>query len=323
MRGYLHKSKLSVRQPLAESFFYLPIFLLWLCLSLTFRIAAQPTLQVEGSIERLADFKSKFVSSRHVDVWLPPDYHTNTQQRYAVIYMQDGQNLFSPETAYGGTEWQVDETAARLIREKKIKKCIIVGIWNSPKRFTEYLPKQPFELLDPDYQIKLRQERIPDGEVLSDNYLKFVVKELKPHIDRHYRTLSDRANTVIAGSSMGGLISLYALCQYPKVFGAAACFSTHWPASLKENSPNLTNAYLQYLQKRLPKPKHHKIYFDYGTETLDAWYEDHQLAVDAFLKDKGYFPDFCMSKKFEGAAHNEQAWQQRFHIPLLFLLPSK
>ncbi|QQS29634.1 MAG: alpha/beta fold hydrolase [Sphingobacteriales bacterium] len=283
-------------------------------------LKAQPKIQVEGSIERISFFKSKYVEPRHVDVWLPPDYFQNLHQKFEVIYMHDGQNLFSPETAYGGIEWQVDETTANLIREKKINPCIIVGIWNSPKRFAEYLPKAPYNLLDPDYKNKLKQERLPNDKVLSDNYLKFLVKELKPYIDRNYRTLPNRSNTFVAGSSMGGLISLYALCQYPKVFGGAACISTHWPASLKENNPNFTKAYLKYLKKQLPKPKHHTIYFDFGTETLDAWYEDHQLAVDAFFKEKGYFPDYCLSKKFEGAAHNEQDWQKRFHIPLLFLL---
>ncbi|HRI28537.1 MAG TPA: alpha/beta hydrolase-fold protein [Chitinophagales bacterium] len=282
---------------------------------------AQPTQNVSGILERTPNFASQYVAPRHIDVWLPPDYYTNTRQQYAVLYMHDGQNLFSTETAYGGQEWQADETMLRLQQEQKVRPCIIVGIWNSPRRFAEYLPNKPFLLMPKPAQEKLKQERTTENTVLSDAYLAFLVKELKPYIDQKYRTLPDRANTFIAGSSMGGLISLYALCEYPKVFGGAACFSTHWPASLKENNPNFVNAYLKYLKKKLPKPKHHKIYFDYGTQTLDAWYEPHQKAVDAFMQQSGYFPQFCLSQKFEGAAHNEQAWQQRFHVPLLFLLP--
>lgn len=204
------------------------------------------------------------------------------------------------------------------MQEGKIRNCIVVGIWNTSKRFTEYLPNKPFKLMPKQARDKLKAERSAEQSILSDAYLKFVVKELKPYIDQHYPTLTNRTNTFIAGSSMGGLISLYALCEYPQVFGGAACISTHWPASLKENTPDFRNAYLKYLKRHLPKPRNHKTYFDYGTETLDAWYEPHQKAVDAFLKQKGYFPNYCLSKKFEGAAHNEASWQKRFDIPLLF-----
>jgi len=319
---FITNIQLSGRAFLSESFFYMR--LLFLCLPAlgTFGVLAQPTQQVTGKLERVENFQSKYVAPRHVDIWLPPGYQNNTSQQYAVLYMHDGQNLFSPQTSYGGQEWMADETAARLMEEGKIENCIIVGIWNTAKRFTEYLPAKPFGLMPEEVKNKLKQERSADTKILSDAYLKFIVKELKPYIDSHYRTITNRQHTFIAGSSMGGLISLYALCQYPRIFGGAACISTHWPASLKENTPDFRKAYLQYLNKHLPKAGKHKIYFDYGTETLDAWYEPHQQAVDAFMKSKKYFPKYCLSKKFEGDAHNELSWQKRFDVPLLFLLPA-
>ncbi|OWY24403.1 esterase [Sphingobacteriales bacterium UPWRP_1] len=321
MRRFLTNLKLSGRAFLSESFFY--IVLLAGLLQFGYRPAwAQPFQNVTGTLERLENFGSKYVAPRQVDIWLPPGYQANTTQRYAVLYMHDGQNLFSPQTAYGGQEWMADETTAKLMEEGKIQPCIIVGIWNTAKRFTEYLPAKPFGLMPEEAKNRLKQERSSDSEILSDAYLKFIVKELKPYIDQHYRTLTARQHTFIAGSSMGGLISLYALCEYPRIFGGAACVSTHWPASLKENTPDFRNAYLRYLKKHLPKAGKHKIYFDYGTETLDAWYETHQQSVDAFMKTKKYFPKYCLSKKFDGEAHNELSWQKRFDIPLLFLLPA-
>jgi len=115
------------------------------------------------------------------------------------------------------------------------------------------------------------------------------------------------------GSSMGGLISLYALCEYPDIFAGAACISTHWPA--------LDGVFLQYVENYLPVPGNHFIYFDFGTETLDAIYETYQVKVDSIMNAKGYLPNKnWITQKFEGADHSEKAWKERVHIPLLFLL---
>ena len=109
-------------------------------------------------------------------------------------------------------------------------------------------------------------------KVNSDNYLKFIVKELKPFVDKNFSVSSDKANTFIAGSSMGGLISLYAICEYPDVFEGAACLSTHWPGVFNADHNPIPKAFMDYLKKHLPDPKTHKIYFDYGDQTLDAMY---------------------------------------------------
>jgi predicted alpha/beta superfamily hydrolase len=153
-------------------------------------------------------------------------------------------------------------------------------------RWPEYLPQRPFTT--PAGQQQLVQIRAEFQEKFgtavaaphSDNYLRFLVQELKPFIDATYRTRPEREATFIMGSSMGGLISLYALCEYPDVFAGAGCVSTHWPA--------VNGVILPYLQERLPAPGRHKLYFDYGTETLDAEYEPYQLEVDALLRQHGY-----------------------------------
>ena len=156
--------------------------------------------------------------------------------------------------------------------------------------------------------------------ISSDNYLKFLVEELKPFIDKTYSTFTDPSNTFVAGSSMGGLISLYALCEYPNVFGGAACLSTHWPGLLSmENNP-VPSVFFSYLKKYLPSPKQHKIYFDHGTETLDSMYASLQLEVDAIMKQKKYSNNQWISLSWPGQDHSEKSWRSRLNVPLTFLL---
>jgi len=271
-------------------------------------------------VKHYESFSSQYVDARHVDVWLPAGYDSTGNQRYSVLYMHDGQNLFDTATSYGGNEWMVDEMVSLLMGEGRIDSCIVVGIWNTPKRFFEYAPQAPFNLLPDSAKVLARAEFQGDSTPLSDAYLRFVVEELKPFIDASFKTKPDRGHTFVMGSSMGGLISLYALAEYPGVFGGAGCLSTHWPFSLRNNSPAFTKTVIQYLEPRLEGMRNSKIYFDYGTATLDAWYEPHQKMIDSLFQAHGFTGDQYMSRKFEGAEHNEAAWAQRLDIPLTFLL---
>ncbi len=267
-----------------------------------------------STIVRHADFPSEHVAPRHVDVYLPAGYDPNGRERYKVLYMHDGQNLFTTETSYAGVEWRIDEVMDSL----EIP-AIVVGIWNSPKRFHEYAPQKPLEShlsLDGRDTVRIRLTEDP----LSDAYLRFIVSELKPFIDSNYKTKTGSENTYIMGSSMGGLISLYAVAEYPDVFGGAANLSTHWPLLIDRNTPYFMNAFLSYLDKQLPVIKAPKLYFDHGTENLDAMYAVHQVRMDSLMQLKGYPEDRWMSQVFDGADHNEASWAKRVHIPLRFLL---
>ena len=122
------------------------------------------------------------------------------------------------------------------------------------------------------------------------------------------------------GSSMGGLISMYAICEYPEVFGGAGCLSTHWVADPNRFYEEVPKAYIKYLSENLPDPSKHKIYFDFGTETLDQYYEPWQKMADEVMKEKGYSKKNWMTKKFPGEAHIEDAWAARLAIPLIFLM---
>jgi predicted alpha/beta superfamily hydrolase len=279
-----------------------------------------------GKVFRFENFYSNYVDARNIDIWLPENY--NNKKNYAVLYLHDGQMLFDSTQTWNKQEWGVDETITQLKKEDKIEDVIVVGIWNSGKnRHIDYFPQKPFEALSKTEQDSMyaanRQNgnSVFSGKVQSDKYLKFIVTELKPFIDSNYSTNKFAKYTFIAGSSMGGLISIYALCEYPNVFGGAACLSTHWPGIFKADNP-FPKAMQAYLKANLPVAKNHKIYFDYGTETLDAMYEPFQLQVDSIMQSKLYSfkNNDWKTQKFEGENHSEVAWRKRLHIPILFLL---
>lgn len=269
-------------------------------------------MNILGSIQRFESFKSKFVLPRNVDVWCPPGY-SGSDERHPVIYMHDGQNLFESISSIGGESWEMDKAIAGLMDAGTIHGAIVVGMWNHADiRWREYMPQKPYwtQTMQRHHEAFLARA---GGEPLSDSYLAFVVEEVKPFIDSRFRTLADRQNTFVMGSSMGGLISLYAISQYPDVFSGAGCLSTNWPAGEHE--------LVDEMAKSLPDAASHKLYFDYGTEGLDALYEPYQMQMNHHLREAGYTEDGnWMTRKFEGAPHNEAAWRTRVDLPLTFLL---
>ena len=280
-----------------------------------------------GERIRHASFPSAHVAARHVEVWLPGGYRTG-QGRYRVLYMHDGQNLFELADSNFNKVWAADAHVARLMGKGRLHDTIVVGIWSTPARFREYAPSAIVERLPADLQAQA-----PDyagGPILSDAYLRFVVEELKPFIDSTYRTLPGREHTFIMGSSMGGLISLYALMRYPEVFGGAGCLSTHWPLvvpgraaawSEAEWRRAVIAAELDYIASSPLDPGKHRIYFDYGTATLDELYEPYQQQIDRAMEAKGFtFGEDWVTRRYPDAPHEENAWNARLDDPLLFLL---
>ena len=300
---------------------------LFICLFITLIFQTNSILgQVtEGKIIDIKNFQSKYIDSRTISIWLPEGY--DSLKKYPVLYMHDGQMLFDSTTTWNKQEWKIDETSTNLINGNKIKPFIVVGIWNNgDQRRFEYMPQKPFEKLSKTSQVEIRKQLMDKKEIepftmKADNYLKFIVKELKPFVDSHFSSLPNQENTFIGGSSFGGMISWYAICEYPNVFGGALCISTHWPGMFPDSiNPKLPEAFFAYLNKKLPSPTNHKIYFDYGTETLDAYYEPYQLKVDKIMERKGYKEGNWMSLKFKGEDHSEKAWAKRMDYPLQFIL---
>lgn len=277
---------------------------------------AQTPTPASGRVVHIEKFPSQYIAARNVDVWLPAGY--NPAKKYDVVYMHDGQMLFDSTITWNKAEWRVDETVAALLRAKKIKDCIGVGIWNTANRMAEYFPQKALGYLSPDLKDKLIATVLND-KPKADDYLLFITKELKPYIDHHFSTKTDRAHTFIMGSSMGGLISMYAICEYPGIFGGAACLSTHWTGTFQSNDA-IPKAFEQYIADHLPSAKDHKLYFDHGTKTLDSLYLPYQLQVDSIFTRNGYGPKNFKSLEFTGADHSEHSWAKRLAVPLVFLL---
>ncbi|MDI9338889.1 MAG: alpha/beta hydrolase-fold protein [Alphaproteobacteria bacterium] len=286
---------------------------------------AQLPKVVSGRIERISDFNSQFVTPRNIDIWLPADYNPN--KKYAVLYMNDGQMLFDSNLTWNKQEWLVDDIVSKLITSHKIIPCIVVGIWNGGKtRHSDYFPEKPYQSLSAiekdSITAQLKQKARTETEFMpqSDNYLKFIVQELKPQIDAQYATYTDASHTFMAGSSMGGLISMYALCEYPTIFGGVACLSTHWPGVFATENNPIPQAFLNYLNLNFPKNTQSKIYFDYGDQTLDALYPPLQHKIDRVMQTKHISKDQWQTRFFKGSDHSEKSWSARLDIPLLFLL---
>jgi pimeloyl-ACP methyl ester carboxylesterase len=302
------------------------VLLLATLLALLPTAAPAQTPGVTGRLAHYRNFPSAHAAPRHVTVWLPADYDPDGEP-YSVLYMHDGQNLFDPATGYGGREWGIDEAVTRLMGEGAIAPTIVVGIWNTPARLREYVPAKAFDRLPTRYMDRVRG--LYGGDPLSDFYLRFIVRELKPFIDRMYNSARTRERTAIIGSSMGALISLYALAEYPDVFGGAGMVSTHWPLLLPPEGEILSDAdreaaagaFEAYLRGALPRPGRHLLYFDHGSETLDRHYAAYQQRIDRLIAARGWTRD-CdwISRHFPGAAHNEDSWRARVEIPLRFLL---
>ncbi len=271
---------------------------------------------VTGTVERIPAMPSDYVVPRDVEIWLPPSYASSPDKRYPVLYMHDGQNLFDPtQSGYSGWDWGVDEALTALIADGKVPEVIVVGPHSiNATRNQDYFPENA--IIDYADVFEKEFESFNPEELNANNYLRFLIEELKPRIDANYRTLTDRDNTSVMGSSMGGLISLYAVTERPDVFGSAAMVSTHFP---------LANGVLvDYFSDKLPDPETHRLYFDYGTETLDHNYEGFQTRMDSAVEAAGFTRgENWTTRKFQGHDHSERAWRNRVHVPLQFILADK
>ncbi len=240
---------------------------------------------------------------RRVWIYLPPNYQSS-QKAFPVVYMHDGQNLFDENTSFSG-EWQVDETMNKLFRDKNMS-FIVVGIDNGgDSRLDEYSP--------------FKNEKYGGGE--GDAYIEFIAKTLKPYIDNNYKTLKDKANTAIIGSSMGGLISHYAAIEYPNVFGKAAVFSpSFWFAPDKIFDHAMRSA----------KQETSKFYYLAGGKEgrnvsfseINQTVKDMNRMVD-LLKSQGVPSKHIQSKVVPEGEHNEKLWRDEFEEAMVWLFPEK
>lgn len=271
------------------------------------------------------------LGGRRVRVWTPEGYD-RSDTPHQVLYMHDGQNVFDGRAAaFGGQSWAVHRRVQRLMDEGRIPPTLVVGVHNTPLRWREYVPAPAVTGLPPAWAAALAADPTPEArQPLSDAYVDFIADELKPLVDRRYRSNPDRRATFVMGSSMGGLVSLYALVRRPEVFAGAGCLSTHWPISV--NYPLLgppldgrlvavAHRHLDWLAQALPPAGRHRLYFDHGTLNLDGLYAPFQQRMDRICLDQAYRPQQdLLSLRWEGGDHNEQSWREQVHRPLAFLL---
>lgn len=253
--------------------------------------------------------------ARWVDVWLPKKGLSSASM--ALVLAQDGQNVFDPITAYGGQSWELHLAVQRLLDSQQIRPCMVVGIWNSPNRFNEYLPVPAVIGLDSASLVTLKAERMAAPQ--SDVYVAWIDQVLMPFLLSQYPISTNADDRFLIGSSMGGLISAYLLSRLPHQFGGAMCLSTHWPLSLKRNDIAYSAPYRGWLLEQMPVLQHKRLYMDHGDQTLDSFYAIHQQAFDAAWNGQTAFPNNYRSLSFEAAAHNEASWRARLSIPLLFM----
>jgi len=263
------------------------------------RMSGRHTLT--GNIQRHSDFASKILrNQREVLVYLPPGYRRWLGQRYPVLYLQDGQNVFDAATAFGAVEWGVDETAQRLLARKLIEPLIIVAVANTGEnRIHEYAPSRG--------RFDGKRKR---SKGLARNYGRFLIEELKPFIDRKYRTRPETEFTGLGGSSLGGLLTLALGIWFPNVFTRLAVMS---PAVWWDEC--FICRMVDELEEKLPL----KIWLDTGTRE-EGWQRTRDLRDR--LVEKGWrVNDDLQYTEVEGADHSERAWGARIDPMLRFLFP--
>jgi enterochelin esterase-like enzyme len=270
---------------------------------------------------------SKFFGwNRGIHIYLPPSYGTEPQRRYPVLYLHDGQNVFSSagtNIAFGWGSWDLDKTVDALSRAGKMREIIMVAADNSFARYDEYCGRH--------------HAADATNNTAFENYAALLITELKPHIDREYRTLPDAAHTVVMGSSMGGICSLVLAWEHPEIFGGAASLS----GAFQVEHTNFLNSVLKEFHGQ-PKPI--RVYLDSGvvdftggddgralTEKVAAelrriggkknleWFVDAKPLTPAEMEKAGLRRDKW--REAQTSQHNEFYWRQRAGRALTFLFP--
>jgi predicted alpha/beta superfamily hydrolase len=264
----------------------------------------QTSVDPNGLAARLhkrEQFISKLVDDHHdLIVYLPPMYKADGDRRFPLLYMQDGQNLFDPETSFiKGNYWRLGETADALIKDGAIEPLIIVGIYNSGvKRIDEYTP--------------VEDKRLGGGQ--ADAYGRMLVEELKPFIEGQYRTQPGAENCGMGGSSLGGLVTLYLGLQYPEVFSRLAVMS---PSVWWRSRTILRTV------GALEKKPELRIWLDIGTKESTRAVPDARLLRDGLIKKGWQLGEDLAYFEAEGGEHTESAWALRAGPMLRFLFPAR
>lgn len=252
--------------------------------------------------------------ARLIDVWLPPDVALDAAGERPVIYCHDGQNLFLPEFSFAGVPWSLHTAALTAASATGVPTPAVVGIWNIGEgRYREYLPPEPDLRPTGAGEAHVAIALAAGGSPSADAYVTMVVDEVIPMVETTHGITTTPSRRAVLGSSMGGVVALYSVLTRPDAFGAAACVSTNL---IVGGEP-----LVDWFAARLPAPGTTRLWFDVGTEGLDAEYGPAQRRMDAALRASALVEgrDFA-TRVYPGADHSERAWAARAADALAFVL---
>jgi predicted alpha/beta superfamily hydrolase len=309
-----------------------------LAMNVTMAGVAQGRVVFEGPV-----FSKNFETNRMVRIYLPPSYEREAERRFPVLYLHDGQNTFTTvgtNVAFGWGNWELDKTVTELSAAGKMQEIIMVAVDCSAERYLDY--RGPAcRYTEAELKEMKRPQPAPGDDSRYEKYARFLIEELKPRIDREYRTLADPANTGVMGSSMGGICSVTLAWEHPDVFGKAASLSGAFQVERTNFVANVPRPYRE-------KPRPVRVYLDSGTcdfsggddgrSNTDAvaaelrrigWREGNDLLhyvdlkplTEAELEKAGLRRDKW--KEAQTSQHNEFYWRLRTWRPLEFLFPLK
>lgn len=291
----------------------------WIMLLLAV-LAAPLNAQEAGRLIEYERIAADGLPDQRLSIWLPPGYDTGAG-RYPVLYMHDGHNLFDLEHSNFNKIWAADKAMLAAIATGPVEPHIIIGIWApGPDRYRQYLPRSAYDAAPPSVRAQM-EAMANGGDIVSDLYLAWITGPLKSWVDASFRTRPGPDDTAIVGSSMGGLMSCYAVLEAPEVFGRAGCVSSHWPAveprTVAGEDSGVKALWDGWFAARLGAPDGRRVWFDHGTATLDAFYAPYQQVVDVRFAAAGWQKGRdWQSKVYEGAEHEENAWAAR--LPEIF-----
>ena len=277
----------------------------------------------DSRVVKVAEFTGS-LPTRALYIYLPPGYDTDTQRYYPVLYMHDGQNCFEAyrEDSYAGMTWAADRTADELIRSKKIRPCIIVGVSNGQEaRMVEYLP--PYASWQPPPARKGRKKLTVQPDPIkgkADQTVKYYQEEIAPFIQANYRVLAGRNQTATCGSSMGGLFTTYIAWDHPAFARHHAALSaSYWITKKRDGRLEIADRIRQSPRRNI------RLYLDSGTADSPGKGDDNAQVVKT-VRDSLYETGYQRNEEIvyhiaEGAVHNEAAWAARFPAVLQFLFP--
>ena len=282
-----------------------------------------PSPAESGRTVDVASLEAEGLPQQRVTIWLPPEYDSQPKKHFSVLYMWDGQNLFDPAQTHYGKAWMVQEVLNGMVARGEAEPHIVVGIWSPPG-------KDRYRIYVPQFAAGARGELAKDvagmagGPIASQLQLDWVADTLVPRIDSEYRTRAGADGRTIAGASMGGVMSCYAIIERPDIFGHSGCVSAHLALASPDLAPahrdQIAGLWDGYLDAKLGKPDGRRVWMDHGTQKLDSYYAPWQVMVAHDLSERGWQEgEDYTARVYEGAEHDEIFWNARMAEMLRWL----